>query len=299
MSLLVVGSIALDTLETPLGKKHNIAGGSAVYFSYSASLFCPVRLVGVVGNDFPPQELEFLKARKIDLAGLQVEKGKTFSWHGRYVGDMCSAETISVNLNTFGTFNPVIPKSYQDSKYLFLANGSPVLQMKVMSQMKRPKLVIADTMNLWIEHEKKALLKLIGEIDGLILNNDELKQLTGMYHVVAASREILKWGPKLLIIKKGEHGALLITKKDFFAIPGYPVETVCDPTGAGDSFAGGMMGYLAKTDDIAVRNIKKALLYGNSVASFTIEDFGLERLKRLNYAQLQKRYNDMKAMISV
>ncbi|MBI4833666.1 MAG: sugar kinase [Planctomycetes bacterium] len=299
MSLLVVGSIALDTLETPLGKKRDIAGGSAVYFSYSASLFCPVRLVGVIGNDFPEQELEFLKARKINLEGLQVEKGKTFCWHGRYVGDMCAAETISVDLNTFGTFNPVIPKSYQDSKYLFLANGSPVLQMKVMSQMKRQKLVIADTMNLWIEREKKALLKLIQKIDGLILNNDELKQLTGMYHVVAASREILKWGPKLLIIKKGEHGALLITKKDFFAIPGYPVETVCDPTGAGDSFAGGMMGYLAKTDDISIRNIKKSLLYGNSVASFTIEDFGLERLKRLSYAQLQKRYNDMKAMISV
>lgn len=299
MTLLVVGSTALDTIETPYGKKERILGGSSVYFSYCASLFCPVKLVSVVGNDFPVEEIKFLKSRKIDLAGLKTESGKTFAWHGRYVCDMCSAETISVNLNTFGSFNPIIPKEYQKSEYVFLANGSPILQMKVLEQLKHPKLVIADTMNLWINNEKKALLKLIERIDGLILNNDEIRDLTGMYHLVAAAKEILKWGPRMLIIKKGEHGALLITKDTFFAIPGYPVEIVRDPTGAGDSFAGGMMGYLSKTDDLSAKNIKKSLLYGNTIASFTIEDFGLDRLKRVTFEELEKRYKSLKQMITV
>ena len=299
MNLVVVGSTALDTIETPYGKKERILGGSAVYFSYSASLFGPVKLVSIVGNDFPIEETEFLNARNIDLAGLKTENGKTFAWHGRYAGDMSSAETISVNLNTFGSFKPMIPREYQKSQYVFLANGSPILQMKVLEQLKRPKLIIADTMNLWINNEKKALLKLIERIDGLILNNDEIRELTGMYHLIAAAKEILKWGPRMLIIKKGEHGALLITKDAFFAIPGYPVEIVRDPTGAGDSFAGGMIGYLAKTDDLSTKNIKKALLYGNAIASFTIEDFGLDRLKRVTFEELEKRYKSLKQMITV
>jgi len=299
MSLLVVGSVALDTIETPYGKKNRIMGGSSIYFSYSASLFGPVNLVSVIGKDFPLEELEFLKARKVDVKGLKMEPGKTFAWCGRYIGDMCKAETISTELNTFGTFNPVIPDKYKKSDYVFLANGSPILQMQVLKQIKPPKLVFADTMNLWINTEKKALLKLISQIDGLILNNDEIKELTGMHHIVAAAKEILKWGPRFLVIKKGEHGALLISKDTFFAIPGYPVEVIRDPTGAGDSFAGGMMGYLAKTNKISTTNIKKALLYGNTVASFTIEDFGLERLKRVSPRKINERYKSLKAMISV
>jgi len=299
MSLLVVGSLALDTIETPFGKRERILGGSAVYFSYSASFFSPVRLVGVIGDDFPLNELEFFKARAIDLAGLTIEKGKTFSWHGKYVGDMGTAQTIAVHLNTFGTFKPKIPPAYRRSKYVFLANGSPVLQGSVLDQMKRPKLVVADTIDFWIKNEKKALLALIERIDGLIVNSDEVRQLTGMYHLVTASREILKWGPRMLIIKKGEHGALLVTKDDFFAVPGYPIETVRDPTGAGDSFAGGMMGYLAQTDDFAVKNLKKSLLYGNTIASFTIEDFGVERLKQVSYSQVIDRYRSLLAMMKV
>ena len=300
MSLLCVGSVALDTIETPHGKAGSILGGSAVYFSYGASFMSPVRLVGVVGNDFSQEEeLELLKSRRVDLRGLRTENGKTFRWTGRYVGDMGRAETLDVALGVFGDFQPVIPPYYQDSRYVFLANGSPKLQRKVLSQIRKPKLVVCDTMNYWIANEKKALLSLIERIDGLIVNNDEVMQLTGMYHTVSAAREILKWGPKMLIVKKGEHGALLITKNDFFAIPGYPIEVVRDPTGAGDSFAGGMMGYLAHSDDVSVKNLKKALLYGNVVASFTIEDFGLEGLKDTSRKQVQDRYKKLLSMITV
>ena len=218
MSLLCVGSVALDTIETPHGKAGSILGGSAVYFSYGASFMSPVRLVGVVGNDFSQEEeLELLKSRRVDLRGLRTENGKTFRWTGRYVGDMGRAETLDVALGVFGDFQPVIPPYYQDSRYVFLANGSPKLQRKVLIQIRKPKLVVCDTMNYWIANEKKALLSLIERIDGLIVNNDEVMQLTGMYHTVSAAREILKWGPKMLIVKKGEHGALLITKNDFFA----------------------------------------------------------------------------------
>jgi sugar/nucleoside kinase (ribokinase family) len=300
MSLLVVGSVALDTLQTPHGRVNNILGGSAVYFSYGASFFSPVRLVGVVGHDFSREgELELLKSRRVDLRGLKTEPGKTFRWSGRYVGDMGRAETLAVALGVFGDFQPVIPPFYSDSRYLFLANSSPKLQKKVLSQIRNPKFVVCDTMNYWIENEKKALIDLIGRIDGLIVNNDEVHQLTGMYHTVSAAREILKWGPRMLIIKKGEHGALLITKNDFFAIPGFPIEVVRDPTGAGDSFAGGMMGYLARTDNPSVKNLKKALLYGNVVASFTIEDFGLEGLKNTGWKQVQSRYKKLLSMITV
>lgn len=300
MSLLVVGSIAYDNIETPYGKRRNILGGSAVYFSYSACLFSPVRLVGVVGDDFKfDEELESMKARRIDMHGLKVARGRTFTWTGRYVDDMSRAETINVELGVFGSFQPIIPPAYKDSKYVFLANGSPKTQKKVLDQIKRPKLVVADTMNFWIANEKKALLKLIENIDGLIVNSDEVKQLTGMYHIITGAREILKWGPQMLIIKKGEHGALLVTKEAFFAIPGYPVEVVRDPTGAGDSFAGGMMGYLAGTGDLSVKGLKKSLLYGNVVASFTIEDFGVERLKQISSARIAYRYNQLMKMMTL
>jgi len=300
MSLIVVGSVAFDTIETPYGKVENVLGGSAIYFSYGASFFSPISLVGIVGQDFSlDEELELLKARNIDIKGLKIENGKTFRWSGRYVGDMCQAETLSVSLGVFGKFQPLIPPYYRNCSYVFLANGSPKLQKKILDQIKHPKLVFCDTMNYWINNEKKALLTLIEQIDGLIVNNDEVRLLTGMYHTVTAAREILKWGPKMLIIKKGEHGALLITKDDFFAIPGYPIEVVRDPTGAGDSFAGGMMGFLAKTNNLSIKNLKKSLLYGSVIASFTIEDFGLEKLKQTNYKQVEARYQRLLSMITL
>jgi sugar/nucleoside kinase (ribokinase family) len=298
VNVLVVGSVAYDTIQTPSGKRDNILGGSAVYFAYGASFFSPVSLVSVVGRDFSfEEELELLKARNVDLRGLVIKKGATFKWAGRYVGDMCYAETISHSLGVFGKFQPIIPSYYRNIPYVFLANGSPKLQKKILDQIKKPKLVFADTMNYWIENEKRALLHLIEQIDGLIVNNDEVRLLTGMYHTITAAREILKWGPQILIIKKGEHGALLVTKDDFFAVPGYPIEVVRDPTGAGDSFAGGMMGYLAKIDSPSLPNLKKAILHGNVVASFTIEDFGLEKLKQLSPKQVEERYKKLLGMM--
>lgn len=299
MSLLVVGSTALDTLQTPFGKRRNILGGSAIYFSFSARVFGPVRLVSVVGEDFPAYHRRKLTSHNIDHAGLQTEPGKTFCWHGCYVGDMCSAKTIDVKLNTFGNFQPVLPKKYQDTKYLFLANGHPRTQESVLRQIKRPKLVFCDTMNYWIENEPRALRKLLRQIDGLIVNNDEVRQLTGEMHIVKAAREILGWGPKILIIKKGEHGALLITKKLFFAVPGYPVDIVRDPTGAGDSFAGGLMGYLARTDNLSVTNLKKAVLYGTVLASFTIERFGVDRLKQASFGEATRRLKNLLSIMQV
>ncbi|MFC1524783.1 PfkB family carbohydrate kinase [Planctomycetota bacterium] len=299
MSLLVVGSTALDTLQTPFGKRKNILGGSAIYFSFSARAFGPVRLVSVVGRDFPGHYRRRLTSHNIDHTGLQIEPGKTFRWHGCYVGDMCSARTISVHLNTFGSFRPVLPKKYQDTKYLFLANGHPLTQESVLRQIKRPKLIFCDTMNYWIENEPKALRQLLRRIDGLIVNNDEVRQLTGEVHIVKAARELLKWGPKILIIKKGEHGALLITKNLFFAVPGYPIDIVRDPTGAGDSFAGGLMGYLARSDSLSVTNLKKALLYGTVMASFTIEKFGVDRLKQATFREATRRLRNLYCMMRV
>lgn len=299
MALLVVGSTALDTIETPCGKRRNILGGSAVYFSFSARVFGPVRLVSVMGNDFPKAYRRELVTHNIDLKGLQGIKGKTFRWHGSYTGDMCAAKTVSVELNTFAGFQPLLPRTYQDTPYIFLANAHPRMQQSVLTQVKHAKLVFCDTMNYWIENERAALLKLLRRIDGLIVNSDEVRQLTGEMHLVKAAYEIMKWGPRILIIKKGEHGALLITPTTFFAVPGYPVEIVRDPTGAGDSFAGGLMGYLARTDNLSLENLKKAVLYGNVLASFTIEGFGVTRLKQVTLRQVKQRLGNLLRMMRV
>lgn len=299
MSLLVVGSIALDSVETPHGKARDALGGSATYFSYAASFFTPVRLVGAVGEDFPREHRDLLASRGIDTAGLIVEKGgETFRWRGKYEGDMNSAETLEVHLNVLGTFNPDLPASFVDSPYVFLANGSPSMQRKVLSQAQNRVLAVADTMNYWIETQRDELLSLLKEVDGLILNDGEARMLTEEINLVRAGRAILKLGPKFVIIKKGEHGAMFLGGDEALTLPAFPLANVVDPTGAGDSFAGGFMGYLAsvgKTDPV---HLKRAMAYGTVVAAFNVEDFSLNRFRRLDRAEIDRRLEQYRAMMS-
>ena len=291
MSLLIVGSVALDSVETPFGRFNEILGGSASYCSVSASLFTCPRLVGVVGKDFPKAHVNALKSRKVDLSGLEVKDGKTFRWNGCYKGDMNCAETISVHLNVFGEFDPKIPKKFADSTLVFLANGSPAVQSKVLSQTKKARFTMIDTMNHWIESDRPALLALMKKVDGIILNNHEAFMLTKNHNLIVSAKQILGMGPKLVIIKKGEHGAMIMDKKgNFFAIPAFPIEKVKDPTGAGDSFAGGFMGYLDKAGKLDFGTMKKALICGTITASFAVEEFSLRRLLGLTKGEFDKRH---------
>ncbi|MFH1023296.1 MAG: PfkB family carbohydrate kinase [Planctomycetota bacterium] len=296
-AIVVVGSIAFDSIETPHGRQADILGGSAVYFSAAASLAAPVRLVGVVGEDFPKSRLAFLARRGVDLGGLVVEKGRTFRWKGRYEGAMNEAKTLDVALNVFGTFRPCLPGSFRDSGYVFLANGSPVLQREVLRQVRAPKLIIADTMNLWIEHHRPALRALLREVDGLVLNDGEARMLAGTANLVAAGRRVQKMGPRVVVVKKGEHGCLLFHGRAVGALPSFPTERVVDPTGAGDSFAGGMMGHLARTGDLSFAGFRKALVAATVTASFTVEGFGLSRLARLTRADIARRAGDFRRAV--
>lgn len=289
-SLLVVGSVAFDTIESPFGRRDNILGGSATYFASAASLFTQTRIVSVVGKDFPEEFFKFLHSRNVDATGIEVKEGKTFAWHGRYGDDLAEATTVSVSLNLFGKFQPVVPPAYRDSNYVFLANGSPVLQGRVADQMTKPTLVVGDTMNLWIETQRDPLEALLKRVDGMVMNRAELHQFTECSNTIQAGREILALGPKFLIVKKGEHGAILFTKNEIFSVPAYPVEVVKDPTGAGDAFAGGVMGYLAKCDDPTPHNLKIATVFGNILASFVVEDFGVDALRDLTFARLEERF---------
>ncbi|MEK7469836.1 MAG: PfkB family carbohydrate kinase [Planctomycetota bacterium] len=300
-SLLVVGSLAFDTLETPSGHAADELGGSATFFSHSAAWLAPkVRLVGVVGSDFPKRHITEFEERGIDVSGLQVmPKGKTFRWHGRYGREMNNAETVSVELNVFGKFEPKIPTAFRNSPFVFLANGSPATQRAVLNQVDRPKFILADTMNLWIETAHAALISLIRDVDGLILNNAELLQLSGEPNVVAGARWALAQGPKVVVVKKGEHGSMLFTEKEIFALPAYPLERIVDPTGAGDSFAGGFMGHLARAGSTTFEEMKRALVYGTVLASFACEDFGLRRLFSLNEGEIEKRAREYCRVFSV
>ncbi len=300
MSLLVVGSLALDTIETPFGKAERTLGGSATFVSVAASYFIqPVRLVGVVGGDFPKDDIEFLKDRGVDLEGLQIiEDGKTFHWHGKYHYDLNSRDTITTELNVFADFDPIIPEAFQRSTYLCLGNINPELQKKVLLQMAGPKLIVADTMNFWIEGKHDALLDVIKHINVLIINDSEARELSGEANLIKAARRIEEMGPKTLIIKKGEHGALLFHENEMFSAPAYPLESIFDPTGAGDSFAGGFIGYLAKTDDISYENMKRAVVYGSTIASFAVEKFSLEGIKDLSYFEIKDRFNEFKRFSS-
>ncbi len=298
MSLLVVGSLALDTIETPFGKVDDALGGSATYISTASSYFAsPVNLVGVVGGDFPKSGIDFLQSRNIGTDGIEtVADGKTFRWGGRYHYDLNVRDTLFTDLNVFKEFDPKIPAAYTTSKYVCLGNIDPVLQRRVLEQIERPKLVVGDTMNFWIEGKRDELLKTIALLDVLIINDSEARLLAGEANLFRAAKKILALGVNILIIKKGEHGALLITGSTVFSAPAYPLENIFDPTGAGDTFAGGFIGYLAKTDDISVENLKKAVIYGSTMASFCVEQFSLDALRDLTYLRIQDRYREFRAL---
>jgi sugar/nucleoside kinase (ribokinase family) len=299
MPLLVVGSVALDSVETPHGVVENALGGSATFFSYAASFFTPVRLVGVVGEDFPLSHREMLEGRKVDTSGLVIEKeGKTFHWKGRYQGDMNTAETLEVHLNVLGTFDPDLSPKFAETPFVFLANGSPAMQRKVLSQAKKRQLVVADTMNFWIETQRDELYALLKEVDGLVLNDGEARMLTEEVNLVRAGFKVLDLGPRFVIIKKGEHGAMFLSANETFVMPAFPVSDVVDPTGAGDSFAGGFMGYLASVGKTDMASLKTALAYGTVVASMNVEDFSLRRFQRTERSEIDRRLEQYRAMMS-
>lgn len=299
MSLLVTGSIGIDTVEAPAGKVENTLGGSSIYFAYASSFFSPVRLVGVVGEDCPKDFLAPLKANpKIDLAGLEVRQGsKTFRWHGRYHADVNDRDTVNVELNVLAERGPCIPAQFRDSKYVFLANTHPALQLQLLDQLGAAKLVVADTMDLWINAERETLMKLIRRLDGLVLNDSEAKLLTGQANVVAAGLELMGLVKNFIVIKKGEHGALLFTEGKVYATPSYPTFNVVDPTGAGDSFAGAMMGYIASQDKACNGTLRRALAYGTVTASIGIEGFSLSKFIAADRAEIDRRMNEFEELV--
>ncbi len=299
MPLLVVGSVAIDNVETPQETRENLLGGSATHFSYAASFFTSVRLVGVVGADWPPQHTELLNARGIDTAGLQtIADGKTFTWTGRYHDNMNDRDTLDVQLNVFGEFDPKLPEDYTQAQYVFLANGVPAVQMKVLSQVPGRRLAVADTMDLWINTAREDLDQLLGQLDGLVLNDSEAKLLTGTENLALAGHRVRDMGPKFVVIKKGEHGAMFFSEHETYVLPAFPTEKVIDPTGAGDSFAGGMMGYLAEQDNFEPKTLKTSLAYGTVVASFNVEGFGLERMQEISREDIDERMKAYRQMLS-
>lgn len=292
-SVLVVGSAALDTVKTPYGEVDDALGGSAFFFSAAASYFCPVRIVAVVGDDFPMENIEFLKKRNVDMTGLEVAPGKTFRWGGVYHQDMNQRDTLFTDLNVFETFTPKLPPDFKRTPYIFLANIHPALQMQVLDQVEDPKLVLLDTMNLWIDTDLEGLKEVMARVDAVIINDQEARMLTGESNLIKAARGVIDLGPRTVIVKKGEHGAFIISQDDYFALPAYPLESVFDPTGAGDSFAGGMIGYLAQQDDNSPQTFRKALVYGTVIASFLVERFSVERLKDLSQDEIDQRYQHL------
>lgn len=290
MSVLVVGSAALDSVKTPFGEVHDALGGSAFFFSAAASYFTPVKLVAIVGNDFPLEKIDFLKKRRVDFVGLEIAPGKTFRWSGVYHQDMNQRDTLSTDLNVFETFSPKLPPEYRNTPYVFLANIHPALQLDVLNQIEQPKLVMLDTMNLWIDTTLDDLKKVLMKVNAIILNDQEVRMLTGEPNLIKAARRMITMGPETIIVKKGEHGAFILSNDDFFSVPAYPLEEVFDPTGAGDSFAGGLMGYLAQQDDMSPAVFRKALVYGTIIASFSVEKFSVDRLRDLTLEEIQQRY---------
>ena len=298
MNILVVGSIAFDTVKTPFGSVEDSPGGSAMYFSSAASIFAPVNVVGVVGTDFNLELINLGKKRPINFDGVYSEKGKTFRWGGRYYEDINKRDTLFTELNVFENFQPKIPDNYRKTEVVFLANIDPDLQLKVLEQMKKPKLVVLDTMNFWIERKRSSLEKIIAKSNIIILNDVETKQLTGEENLIQGGKKILEMGPEVTVIKKGEHGSIMMSKDSYFVAPAYPVQRVIDPTGAGDSFAGGLVGYLAKTGNFNTEQIRKAVIYGSVIASFNVEDFSFKRLASLTKKELRERWIEVKKMIS-
>ena len=298
MTVLVVGSVALDSVETPFGRATDVLGGSGTFFAAAASLLAPVQLVGVVGSDYPVEQLEPLAKRGVDLAGLERAEGQSFRWRGRYRHDLNAAETLETHLGVFSHFRPKIPEQFRRAPFVFLANIDPRLQLDVLNQVERPKLVACDTMNFWIESRRPELLELLGHVDLITLNDGEARQLTEQVNLVKAARWIMQRGPKLVIIKKGEHGAFMFTPDTVFFAPAYPLEEVFDPTGAGDSFAGGFMGHLARTGDLSEANLRRAVIYGSAMGSFAVEKFSVQRLLELNVEDLLWRVRDFKRLVA-
>jgi sugar/nucleoside kinase (ribokinase family) len=296
MGLLVVGSVALDSVETPFGQVVDALGGSAVFFSAAGSLLHPVQLVGVVGRDYPMDELKTIAARGIDLRGLTVADGESFRWAGRYGFDLNSRDTLVTRLGVFANFRPVIPEEFRDARYVFLGNIDPDLQLEVLEQVRRPDLVACDTMNYWIQGKRTSLQKLLERVDVLLVNDSELRELSGDWHLHRAARWVLERGPRTVVVKKGEHGAVLIEKDRTFFVPGYPLEDVFDPTGAGDAFAGGFMAHLARTRDASHANLRLAMVYGSAMGSFACERFSVQRFNEITAADVVERvlkYRDL------
>jgi len=290
VSVVVVGSIGFDTVETPRGRAVDVLGGAATYAAVAAQYFTPVNLVAVVGEDFPERERTFLAGRGIDLAGLEVRPGPTFRWTGRYHEDMNVRDTLELKLGVFGEFRPQLPAAYRDVEYVFLANIHPGLQANVLDQLVRPRIVVCDTMNHWIEGARGDLEALVRRVQLLVINDEEARLLSGEGNIVRAARRILQMGPSSVIIKRGEYGAIHFGPATVFAVPAYPLEEVFDPTGAGDAFAGGLVGYLAASGDLSPTGIRRGIVYGSVLASYTVEDFSLERLRRLSRDDIEQRY---------
>jgi len=299
MSLLVVGSVALDTLETPAGKADNVVGGAAMYFAYAASFFTPLRMVAAVGDDFPKDVLADLGRRGVDLSGVEHRAGKTLRWSGRYHEELNVRDTIDFDIGVFGDFEPSLPEAFRDSPYAFLANIDPLLQARVLDQLKQPKLVGCDTMNHWIEGSRQALDALLGRVHMLIINDEESAQLTGQRNVVKAAGRLLDLGLRNVLIKRGEYGVIEFSGESVFAVPAFPLEEVFDPTGAGDCFAGGVMGELARSGDLSPAGLRRAIVYGSVMGSFVVEDFGPRRLQKLTRAEIDDRYRQFMSLTDV
>ncbi len=296
MSILCVGSVALDSIETPFGHAERVLGGSAVFFSAAATFFAPVRMVGVVGDDYPLGELSFLAERGTDLSGIETRPGESFFWAGRYQYDLGTRDTLETRLGVFADFRPRIPEGFRDSRYVFLGNIDPQLQHEVLDQVVKPDVVACDTMNYWIEGNRKELLSLLGRVDILLINDAEARQLADEPNLLKASRWIRDRGPRIIVVKKGEHGAILFADGWVFFVPGYPLETAFDPTGAGDAFAGGFMGYVAQAGSLAVEDLRRAMVFGSVMGSFAVEDFSIDRFKRLDPGEITERVRAFREM---
>jgi sugar/nucleoside kinase (ribokinase family) len=296
MALLAVGSVALDSVRTPFGTRQEVLGGSATYFSTAASFFGPVRLVAVVGEDFPDEHVAFLQGRGIDLGGLTRRPGRTFRWEGRYDFDLSQAHTLDTQLNVFADFRPELPEAWRDSTHVFLGNIDPDLQRRVLDQVRSPRLVAADTMNFWIEGKRASLLEALKRVDLLFVNDAEARQLAGEHNIVRAARAILSMGPKALVVKRGEYGALAFFGDEIFAATAYPLAELFDPTGAGDSFAGGFMGYLCRSGGLDLPTMRRAMVVGSVIASFTVEKFSLDRLREIGAREIRTRYAEFRRL---
>ncbi|MDZ4803453.1 MAG: PfkB family carbohydrate kinase [Candidatus Eisenbacteria bacterium] len=296
MSALVVGSVALDTVITPFGRADDVLGGSASFFSVAARLFTPVNLVAVVGDDFPKEHIAMFQARGIDTTGLTVTKGRTFRWAGEYGFDLNSRETLDTQLNVFADFDPVIPMAYRQPRFLFLANIDPGLQRRVLDQVERPEVVLMDTMNFWIERSRESLMETLRRVDLVFLNDGETRELTGESNLIKAARAVLTMGPSIVVVKKGEHGSILFTRDFTFSAPAYPIERLFDPTGAGDTFAGGFVGHLASCKDVTEAELRRAVVTGTVMASFAVESFSLDRLAGATKEEVADRIREIKQL---